>query len=72
MKNKKPFIGIIGGSGLYDLDELINPKWKTLNSSFGSPSDDILTGKIGNINLAFLPRHGRQHNRSRQWIEQSL
>ena len=62
MKNKKPFIGIIGGSGLYELDELINPKWKTLNSSFGSPSDDILTGKIGNINLAFLPRHGRQHN----------
>ena len=44
MKNKKPFIGIIGGSGLYELDELINPKWKTLKSSFGSPSDDILTG----------------------------
>ena len=58
----KPYLGIIGGSGIYELKNLKNAKWISLKSLYGTPSDDILTGKIGDVNLAFLPRHGRSHN----------
>ena len=62
MKKGKPYLGIIGGSGIYDLDNISNPKWQTILSEFGEPSDRILTGEINGLNIAFLPRHGKNHN----------
>ena len=58
----KPYLGIIGGSGIYELKNLKNTKWVDIKSPYGKPSDKILTGTIEKINLAFLPRHGRSHN----------
>jgi 5'-methylthioadenosine phosphorylase len=55
-------IGIIGGSGLYALDALEDQRWHSIASPWGAPSDDILTGHIGGVELAFLPRHGRGHH----------
>ena len=55
-------IGIIGGSGVYNLDGLENPNWIRVKSPWGKTSDDILTGNLNNIDLAFLPRHSRNHN----------
>ena len=54
-------IGVIGGSGLYDLPGLINAEWMTVSSPWGTPSDDLLIGEIGGKTLVFLPRHGRGH-----------
>ena len=54
-------LGIIGGSGLYALDALENPRWQPVASPWGQPSDAVLTGHIGGVELAFLPRHGRGH-----------
>ena len=55
-------IGIIGGSGVYNLDGLNNPNWIKVASPWGQTSDDILTGSLNGIELAFLPRHNRKHN----------
>ncbi|MBO9473533.1 S-methyl-5'-thioadenosine phosphorylase [Shimia sp. R10_1] len=57
----KTMIAVIGGSGIYDIDGLENAKWQTVNSSFGTPSDEILTGTLDGVGMAFLPRHGRGH-----------
>jgi 5'-methylthioadenosine phosphorylase len=54
-------LGIIGGSGLYALEALQNPHWQVVASPWGQPSDAVLTGHIGGVELAFLPRHGRGH-----------
>ena len=54
-------IGVIGGSGLYRLDALEESEWLPVSSAFGKPSDEILFGRIGDLNLRFLPRHGRGH-----------
>jgi len=54
-------LGIIGGSGIYNMDGLEDPKWVSVNSPWGVPSDDILTGRLRGIEMAFLPRHGRGH-----------
>ena len=54
-------IGIIGGSGLYAIDALQDAQWVSIASPFGEPSDEILCGRIGNVQLRFLPRHGRGH-----------
>jgi 5'-methylthioadenosine phosphorylase len=54
-------LGIIGGSGLYALDALENPQWQAVESPWGAASDAVLTGHIGGVELAFLPRHGRGH-----------
>ncbi|MEE4345567.1 MAG: S-methyl-5'-thioadenosine phosphorylase [Paracoccaceae bacterium] len=54
-------IGIIGGSGLYQLDSLQNPEWVSVTSPWGTPSDQILTGVLDGVPMAFLPRHGRGH-----------
>ncbi len=62
MLDKKPFLGIIGGSGIYELNNIVNAKWLSINSLFGQPSDNILTGSIDGINIAFLPRHGKNHS----------
>ncbi len=55
-------IGIIGGSGLYQLDALEDPQWVTINSPWGKVSDDLLIGYIAGVKCVFLPRHGRGHH----------
>ncbi len=57
-------IGIIGGSGVYDIDGLTNACWVKVESSFGSPSDELLCGELDGQQLIFLPRHGRGHKLS--------
>lgn len=54
-------LGIIGGSGLYALDALQGAEWVRVETPWGAASDDILTGSIAGVKLAFLPRHGRGH-----------
>jgi len=58
---QKPVIGVIGGSGVYDLDGLQDIHWKAVKSPFGEPSDELLHGRLGDVQLIFLPRHGRGH-----------
>ncbi len=54
-------LGIIGGSGVYALEGLTGARWEKVESSFGSPSDELLLGELDGVSLAFLPRHGRGH-----------
>lgn len=54
-------IGIIGGSGLYAIDALEDPRWVTVETPWGVPSDQLLTGHLGAVQFVFLPRHGRGH-----------
>ena len=54
----KPIIGIIGGSGLYELEKIKSPKWKKVITPFGKPSSEILEATFNNIKVFFLPRHG--------------
>ena len=54
-------IGIIGGTGLYNIEGFTNQKWVKVKTPFGNPSDDLLTGKIAGRDVVFLPRHGRGH-----------
>ena len=73
-------IAVIGGSGLYQMDELKDKKEIRAKTPFGNPSDIILTGKISGIPVAFLPRHGRKHTllpgeipqRANMWALKSL
>ncbi|MSR39201.1 MAG: S-methyl-5'-thioadenosine phosphorylase [Planctomycetes bacterium] len=54
-------LGIIGGSGIYDLPELENRKEVKIETPFGAPSDAFITGTMFGVRMAFLPRHGRGH-----------
>ena len=54
-------IGIIGGSGLYNIEGFKNQKWRTVKTPFGDPSDQLLTGTLAGREVVFLPRHGRGH-----------
>jgi len=54
-------LGVIGGSGLYDIEGLETPQWRRIESPFGEASDEVLTGTLGAVKLVFLPRHGRGH-----------
>jgi 5'-methylthioadenosine phosphorylase len=54
-------IGIIGGTGLYNIEGFTNQKWVTVKTPFGQPSDQLLAGKIAGRDVVFLPRHGRGH-----------
>ncbi|MEM9145318.1 MAG: S-methyl-5'-thioadenosine phosphorylase [Pseudomonadota bacterium] len=54
-------IGVIGGSGLYALEGLEEASWQTAETPWGAPSDQILTGRLAGVRVAFLPRHGRGH-----------
>jgi len=60
-----PVLGIIGGSGLYDLPGLVDTRWVEVDTPWGAPSDAIFRGRLetsaGSAELAFLPRHGRGH-----------
>jgi len=57
----QPIIGIIGGSGLYDIDGLEDKAWRRVETPWGEPSDQLLFGRLGGIQCVFLPRHGRGH-----------
>jgi 5'-methylthioadenosine phosphorylase len=73
-------IGIIGGSGLYQMDDFTDQQWVTVDTPFGSPSDQLLTGKMSGREVVFLPRHGRGHrispselnHRANIWAMKSL
>jgi 5'-methylthioadenosine phosphorylase len=54
-------IGIIGGSGLYNIEGLESKEWVAVPTPFGRPSDEYLTGTLGGREIVFLPRHGRGH-----------
>jgi 5'-methylthioadenosine phosphorylase len=54
-------IGIIGGSGIYDIEGLENARWEKISSPFGEPSDELLIGELDGQKMVFLPRHGRGH-----------
>ena len=54
-------IGIIGGSGLYDIEGIEDQQWLMIDTPWGDPSDEILCGRIGDVKVRFLPRHGRGH-----------
>ena len=54
-------LGIIGGSGLYNMEGLEDSKWIKINTPWGSPSDEILQAKLKGKEIFFLPRHGREH-----------
>ncbi len=54
-------IGVIGGSGLYEIDGLQGAEWSAVETPWGAPSDAILTGTLDGVPMAFLPRHGRGH-----------
>ncbi len=54
-------IGVIGGSGLYEVEGLEDAKWVTVKTPWGKPSDQLFTGLLDGIKMAFLPRHGRGH-----------
>jgi 5'-methylthioadenosine phosphorylase len=54
-------IGIIGGSGLYEMDGLKEAQWTAVETPWGAPSDEVLIGRVAGVRFAFLPRHGRGH-----------
>src|SRR6187399_2026708 len=57
----QPRIGIIGGSGLYNIEGFTNQKWVNVNTPFGPPSDELLSGTLAGRQVVFLPRHARGH-----------
>jgi 5'-methylthioadenosine phosphorylase len=61
MKNESPGIGIIGGSGLYEMGEMRDATEYKIETPFGAPSDSLVGGKVGGRQVYFLPRHGRGH-----------
>ena len=54
-------IGVIGGSGLYELSGLTNVHEQRVTTPFGDPSDALLVGDLDEVQLVFVPRHGRSH-----------
>ncbi len=60
----EPVIGIVGGSGLYDIDGLEEKVWKKIQTPWGEPSDELLCGRLAGVRCVFLPRHGRGHRLS--------
>src|SRR5260221_2740518 len=60
----KAVLGVIGGSGIYDLPEVEDARWEKVTTPWGDPSDQLRIGRIGDLPVAFLPRHGRGHRLS--------
>jgi 5'-methylthioadenosine phosphorylase len=56
-----PVVGVIGGSGVYDIEGLSNTAWREVDTPFGKPSDALLCGELDGQRVVFLPRHGRGH-----------
>jgi 5'-methylthioadenosine phosphorylase len=54
-------LGVIGGSGLYQMADMQNGEWVTVDTPFGPPSDDYFIGELEGVRVVFLPRHGRGH-----------
>jgi 5'-methylthioadenosine phosphorylase len=65
----KTVLGIVGGSGFYELPGLANAEWRRVESPWGTPSDDILFATLEGLDIRFLPRHGRGHRRSPTTID---
>jgi len=63
-----PVIGIIGGSGLYHIEGLANTHWQRVETPWGAPSDEFLTGELDGVKVVFLPRHGRGHKISPTYL----
>ncbi len=61
MDHEKAAIGIIGGSGIYQIEGFCNPQEHKIDTPFGAPSDAIIGGEVGGRRVFFLPRHGRGH-----------
>ena len=61
MQSEPPAIGVIGGSGLYQMEQLVEPKEQKIDTPFGPPSDALIGGKLEGRQIYFLPRHGRGH-----------
>ncbi len=59
--NSRKVVGVIGGSGLYEIEGLTDIKRVAVDTPFGAPSDEYLTGTLGDTPMVFLPRHGRGH-----------
>ncbi|MCX7171536.1 MAG: S-methyl-5'-thioadenosine phosphorylase [Proteobacteria bacterium] len=59
--NRPALLGIIGGSGVYDIEGLSGKRWERVPSSFGEASDELLFGELNGQRMVFLPRHGRGH-----------
>ena len=70
--HQNPVLGIIGGSGLYDIDGLEQVHWRKIRSPWGEPSDELLFGSLDGIQMVFLPRHGRGHRFSPSTIKTKL
>jgi 5'-methylthioadenosine phosphorylase len=60
----QPVIGIIGGSGIYDIEGLEGATWRRVHTPWGAPSDELLEGWLDGVRCVFLPRHGRGHRLS--------
>jgi 5'-methylthioadenosine phosphorylase len=54
-------LGVIGGSGLYEMGGLTGARWTKIDTPWGDPSDELLSGELDGLKLVFLPRHGRGH-----------
>jgi len=54
-------LGVLGGSGLYEIEGLRNAEWRRIGTPWGDPSDELLSGELHGVRLVFLPRHGRGH-----------
>ncbi|MDD2878233.1 MAG: S-methyl-5'-thioadenosine phosphorylase [Acidiphilium sp.] len=61
---RRPVIGVIGGSGLYDIEGLTDQRWERVASPWGEASDALLFGTLEGVSVVFLPRHGRGHKLS--------
>ena len=57
----EPVIGLIGGSGVYDIPGLLETDWRAITTPWGAPSDKLLVGTLDGVKCVFLPRHGRGH-----------
>jgi len=56
-----PMLGVLGGSGVYEIDGLADTRWQRIDSPWGEASDELLFGTLDGIQMVFLPRHGRGH-----------
>lgn len=59
--HETPVLGVIGGSGVYEIDGLSDTRWQAVETPWGEPSDELLFGNLEGVDMVFLPRHGRGH-----------
>ncbi|SFJ73212.1 S-methyl-5'-thioadenosine phosphorylase [Celeribacter neptunius] len=64
MAEQQRVIGVMGGSGVYEIDGLADATWQEVTTPWGDPSDALLTGTLDGVKMVFLPRHGRGHVQS--------